>query len=440
MKITESLEGIMGMRMYSTELISGMQAYFLPLRHDINVHMFHLFTMFGSIDAKFSDANTQKVVEVEDGTAHFLEHCAFYDPHGKHALAVASSYGIESNAWTCFDHTAYYLHTLGNKVRRDLDFLISFVTTPYLTDNVVEKEQGVIAQEIAMYNNNPGWAISDNLRAALFKVSPFRRSIVGSKDTILRINKEYLHSAYGTFYHPSNLKLVMMVPTENPEKSAKAYFKMAEDICEKKCLAMKQPPKYIVAEEPAEVNQKHVSAEHNVPEPFVEIGFKGNMSLEGDRLRSRIINGLLASTIFSQSSGAVYDMMKRGIARLDSFSAGYQDFRGCGMFSVHGSVYDPQQFEEETIKMIRSQLNGGVNKDFFETIKKREIGSFARVLELESPEMFQYLIIMNLASGLNPVDAFNTLASVTYEDILEAGKKYLDTDNYSVSTLLPRKR
>ncbi|MFH0798483.1 MAG: pitrilysin family protein, partial [Candidatus Woesearchaeota archaeon] len=435
MKLELSLDDLLGMQMYSTQLSSGMQAYFLPLRHDVKVHMFHLFTRFGSIDAKFFDANTKRIVEVEDGTAHFLEHCAFYDPNGKDAMAIASSYGIDSNAWTSFDHTTYHMHTVGKKVRRDLDFLIGFVTTPYLTDKIVEKEQGVIAQEIAGHSDDPGRVIYENLRSALFRVSPFRRSIAGSKESIMGINKEYLQSAYDTFYHPSNLKLVMMVPTGNPEESAKKYFGLAENICDKKGFVMKQPPEYIVAEEPKEVRLKHVAVEHNVPEPRVNIGFKGNMVLGGDRLRPRIVNNLLVSTIFSNSSEAAYDLIKRGIVRLDSFGAEHEDYRGCGMFTVQGSVSDPGRFESEIVGMLKSQVNGKMKRDFFETIKRGKIGAFAKALELESPESFEYFVITHLASGLNPLDALKTLTSVTYEEVLEAGKIYLDTGDYSVSTL-----
>ena len=432
---------ISGSEMYHAMLSTGMNAYFLPLSSDVKISMFHLFTKFGGIDARFRMPETRKVVEVENGTAHFLEHCAFYDPTGQHALIEFYKKGVAANAWTLFDHTTYHFSSAGTNTRKNLDFLVDFVTTPYLTDAVVAKEQGVIAQEIAMYHDDPNWVQEENLRQALFQEHPFRRSLGGDKSAIMRITKEYLQFAYGTFYHPSNLNFVVFAPSKNGMKDAVKYFMLMDNLCAKKGFSQKQAPDYIYTDEPVEVAQKKIVDWHKVPEPLISIGFKGNMSIKGspyERMRTDVLNDLLAKALFSKSSEAVYKLAEAGVIRGGAFSGDYSSGRGFGMFSVGGSTDDCDRFTEGVISMIREQVRGKLPRELFETLKEAKISEAAKQKELEKPENLEGFIITSLAAGLNPMDAMKVLMDISYEDVLEAGKRYLDTDNYSVAIMNPK--
>ncbi|MBU2589814.1 MAG: insulinase family protein [Nanoarchaeota archaeon] len=438
MKLEKFVDKALGNELYKAQLSSGMEATLIPLNPAVNRTMVHLYTRFGSIDAKFLDSNLGKEVEVEDGTAHFLEHCAFYDPEGNDALQWFGKKGVSGNAWTSFDHTCYHFSSINENLKRNLDFLISFVTTPFLTDKVVEKEKGVIDQEIAMYEDMPGQVILVNLQKALMKKHAFARSIAGDRNSIRRITKEYLISAYNTFYHPSNLKLVMLIPSES--KDAMKYFELAEEINNGKNFSPQKAPEFVYVDEPLEVNQKKIVARHKVPEPLVFMGFKGSMGMDknaDERLRENIVSDLLVKTVFSPSSKAFYELVLKKVIRPNSFEGFSYSGRGFGIFGVNGSIDDEDKFVNGVNEMVKKQVNGEMSKDLFDIVKKASINEMAKVFELESPRSLQSAMIHILASGFNPMNYMSTLLDVTYEDVLEAGKKYLDTDNYAVSVLLP---
>lgn len=440
MNIETFREKLTGMELHSTVLSSGMKAYFLPTLPIAKIAMYNLFTRFGSMDSRFR-AKEGKIIEVEDGTAHFLEHCAFYDPKGNHALQWFAKRGIKGNAWTYFDHTNYHFNSTGRNTRRNLEFLINFVTTPYLTEEVVKKEQGVIAQEVTGYADNPSRVVHESMRKALFKEHPVRGSIGGTKEGIMKITREYLQFAYSTFYHPSNLTLVMMVPSSEGMKDAKKHFLIAEEACSKRGFVPKPAPDYIYAEEPAEVLQKRVIEQGPTEEPIILIGFKGIMDLKGtmeERLKADMVNDLLCNALFSESSEAVYRLHEKKAININKFNGGHSSGRAYGFFQISGKIKDTSMFEEEIIKMIREQVNGGLSMGFFETIKRGMISGTAGMPELESPDSFKMQMITGISAGYNPLLGPKTLLSITYEDVLAAGKRFLDTDNYAVAIMNPK--
>lgn len=437
MKIESSRDQATGMSMYHTRLSSGMNAYFLPLDQSVNISMFHVFTRFGSIDALFRDENGNPV-EVEDGTAHCLEHCASYDPKGGKADDWFEARGIFSNAWTSFDHTTYHFTSTGRNVRRDLTYLLKFVTTPYLTDEVVKKEQGAIVQEIAMYKDRPGWVLSENLRLALFCAHPIRRSIGGDKESVMRITREYLQRAYDTFYRPSNLNLVAFMPSGDADNDAKKFFALAEGINRKLGFSERKAPEYIGIAEPVGVKERRIITRHNVPEPLVAIGFKAVHELQSmeERLKADLVNDLLAETLLSESSEDVFNFVQAEYAR--GLSGGYDSGRGFGYFMVTGSAKDADAFETEAIKMIRGQVRGRLSREIFQNRKRAMVSRIARDMELEDPHDIESRVIHLRAAGFNVTQLMPVLQGITYEDVLKAGQRQLDTDNYSVSIVLPR--
>lgn len=436
------VDNLLGIKLLSSELSCGMKFNFMPLPKEVKLSMFHLYTRFGSIDALFKTPSG-KEIEIEDGTAHFLEHCAFYDPKGKDAAEWFQLKGLYTNAWTNFDHTTYYFHSPYDNNKKFLDYLISFVSTPFLTEEVVKKEQGVITQEIAKYKDKPERVMREILRIALYQKHPFRRSIGGNKETIMRITAGDLNSSYNTFYSPSNLNLVIFSPVkENEEQEADKYFRIAEDICSSKGFEYKAPPDYVYIDEPEEPLKRKIIGNHKVPEPNLIIGFKGVMNMDNpeSRLKSSIINDILAESIFTDSSEAVQKIVEQKLVRGNSFFGYHFSGRSYGNFSMGGSTSNPEALKEGIVKMLKEQVNGSLSKELVELNKKKSIKDMAKLLELEEPVYLAHHIIPDLAAGLNPVKRMETLLSVTYEDVLEAGKKYLDTDNYSVAVLYPEEQ
>ncbi|RME54976.1 insulinase family protein, partial [Candidatus Woesearchaeota archaeon] len=296
----------LGMNLYETELDCGMTFYFMPLPSKVNIRSMHLFTKFGSIDEKFVTGEDKKVVHVQDGTAHFLEHCAFYNENGKDALEEISKMGCYGNAWTNFDHTTYYIHTTNNDRQKSLEYLINFVTAPYFTEAVVKKEQGIISQEIARANDNISSILYNNLRKGLFVKHPLRKPILGNIDSIMNITTDELMFAHNTFYHPSNLRLILFIPEENVSD----YILMLEKINEK--FEKKGKPSYLYVDEPKEVNSKRIITEGNVAENLVALGFKGNMGDSENLLKQLQANDLLLSCLFSSTTSSVEKLIKKG--------------------------------------------------------------------------------------------------------------------------------
>src|SRR5699024_4506217 len=142
------------------------------------------------------------------GIAHFLEHKLFEEPE-VNIFEKFSDIGGSVNAFTSFNQTSYLFETIDN-FYKNLELLIKFVQSPYLTDKYVEKEKGIISQEIRMYEDDPGWKVYFNLLEAMYPSNPVRIDIAGTIDSITNINKELLYKAYNTFYHPSNMVLFVV--------------------------------------------------------------------------------------------------------------------------------------------------------------------------------------------------------------------------------------
>ena len=173
-------------------------------------------TNFGSIDNHFIVPGTNEEITIPDGVAHFLEHKMFEQANGTNSLDVLSGLGIEANAYTTNDHTAYLFEATDNFYEA-LDEFMDYVQNPYYTDENVEKEKGIISQEIKMYDDYPSWQVYMNAMKCMYHKNPIRIDIAGTVDSIEKIDKEVLYNCYNTFYNPSNMVLVVcgdFVPEE----------------------------------------------------------------------------------------------------------------------------------------------------------------------------------------------------------------------------------
>ncbi|MBO7158068.1 MAG: insulinase family protein, partial [Clostridia bacterium] len=177
---------------------SGLPLYVIPKKHSATFAMFG--TQYGSIDCKFKTDKDTDYLELPDGVAHFLEHKMFEDENGVDAFTRYAETGASANAFTSFDRTCY-LFSCTEGFDQNLEILLDFVSHPYFTAETVKKEQGIIGEEIAMYDDNPGWCVFFNLLKCLYKNHPIRQSIVGTRDSIAQITPEMLYRCTDTFYN-----------------------------------------------------------------------------------------------------------------------------------------------------------------------------------------------------------------------------------------------
>ena len=171
---------------------------------------------FGSIDNHFINPKTKEEVKIPDGVAHFLEHKMFEQENGSNSLDVLSSIGVEANAYTTNDHTTY-LYECNDHFYDALDEFMDYVQNPYYTEENVEKEKGIIAQEIKMYDDHPFWQVYMNAMECLYKNNPIKIDIAGTVEEINKIDKDILYTCYNTFYTPSNM-LMVVSGDFNPEE------------------------------------------------------------------------------------------------------------------------------------------------------------------------------------------------------------------------------
>ena len=188
---------------YIEDLDNGLKVIIVPKKE--STKKFVIWgTKFGSIDNKFILPETGEEVTVPDGVAHFLEHKMFEQPNGTNSLDTLTALGVNANAYTTTNHTAYLFESTDNFYEA-LDELMDYVQHPYFTDQNVEKEKGIIGQEIMMYDDYPDWAVYMNALKCMYKNNAITIDIAGSIDSIAKIDKDVLYKCYNTFYNPSNM-------------------------------------------------------------------------------------------------------------------------------------------------------------------------------------------------------------------------------------------
>ena len=212
---------------YMEKLENGLQVIIIP-KKEIQKKYIIWATKFGSIDNTFIDSTTGEKVVIPDGVAHFLEHKMFEQKNGVDSLYVLMALGLDANAYTTNDHTAYLFECTDN-FYEGLDELMDYVQNPYFTDQNVEKEKGIIGQEIGMYDDDPGWQLYINAMDCLYEKNPIKVDTAGTVETISGINPEMLYKCYNTFYHPSNMVLTVVGDFE-PETILAEIKKRLKDI------------------------------------------------------------------------------------------------------------------------------------------------------------------------------------------------------------------
>lgn len=228
------------------KLANGLNVIIIPKKDTLKKYVIW-GTNFGSIDNHFMIKQDKEEITIPDGVAHFLEHKLFEQENGTNSLDVLSSLGVDPNAYTTNDHTAY-LFEATNHFYEALDELMNYVQNPYFTDENVEKEKGIIGQEINMYEDDAEWQVYMNAMKLMYKVNPINIDIAGSIESISKINKEILYKAYNNFYDLSNMVLVVcgdfepktileeikkrITKTSNQKEVERIYEKEPEQIVE----------------------------------------------------------------------------------------------------------------------------------------------------------------------------------------------------------------
>ncbi|WP_127583842.1 EF-P 5-aminopentanol modification-associated protein YfmH [Paenibacillus koleovorans] len=407
---------------YHEKLPNGLNVYLLP-KPGFQKTYATFSTHYGSIDNHFQ-VEGQNAAQVPDGIAHFLEHKMFEEPEGD-IFAKFASLGASANAFTSFDRTVY-LFSATNQIEQSLTTLIDFVQNPYFTDQNVEKEKGIIGQEINMYGDNPDWRVYFGLIEALYAKHPVRIDIAGTVASISEITKETLYLCYHAFYHPTNMSLFIVGGFE-PE--------LIMELVRANQAAKTFPPQGEIQrffeEEPQPVKQKEKRIELPVSLPKCLFGFKDLVGQESGEqlLRKELTTKLALDALLSGSSNLYQSMYDDGIIS-DSFGHEFN----CGVnysFSIiGGDTKDPEALMARVSEELKRATEHGIDAAAFERSKRKKIGAFLRMMN--SPESLAHEFTKYEFKGTHLFDVLQVYESITHEEANRRIAEHVDFDRMAV--------
>jgi len=380
-------------------------------------------TRYGSIDNRFKKDG--QWVNVPDGIAHFLEHKMFESEKGD-VFQEFGRLGASANAFTSFSRTAY-LFSATSLIEQNLETLIDFVQDPYFTEESVEKEKGIITQEIQMYQDNPGWRLFFGLIESMYAKHPVRIDIAGTPESIDQITADDLYTCYRTFYHPSNMVLFVVGNIDPAETLVLIKANQA-----KKDYTDRPAIERDYGTEPQEVAKKRFELELDVKTPKVLIGYKDSSLGGQEQLRRELTSELLLHLLFDQTSSTYLELYEDGLID-DTFSFDYSSEEEFAFATFGMETEDPDRFIAAYEKLL------SVRPEFEETevVRKRNMmqGKFLR--SLNSPEFIANQFSRHALAGTNLFTLPTLIASITKEEIEARFDELFALENRAISIVKP---
>ncbi|MDW7649778.1 MAG: pitrilysin family protein [Bacillota bacterium] len=408
----------------------GLEVFVLPKKGYRKKYATYA-TNFGSIDSRFVVEGEDRELTVPDGVAHFLEHKLFEDEDGN-VFDRFAKLGASSNAFTNFTNTAY-LFSATEHFSEGLEILLDFVQTPYFTAESVEKEKGIIEQEIRMYEDNPQWRIFFNLLDALYKEHPVQKDIAGTVESIREIDKDVLYKCYRTFYHPSNMA-VFVVGDVDPERIL--------DQVEANIAGRNYKPlgeiKRFYPQEPYELDRDTIEQELVISQPMLNLGFKErDIGYDGMELFKReLATSLVLEVVFGSSSALYNELYEDGLID-DEFDAGYVAEKGYGHTIVGGETADPDKLFERLAAGIRKARQEGISNATFEHHRSKMMGEFLK--SFNSLEFIANNFLAYHFRKINFFDYLNVLQGLSTDDVNRRLSEHLTEESMARSLILPKK-
>lgn len=421
----EKYSSALGERYYQIRHKSGLDIYVFPKKLTATYALFA--TKYGSIDNCFRIENGE-TVNVPDGIAHYLEHRMFTQADGSDITERFSEYGADSNAYTTFTKTAY-LFSCTENFEKSLAALLDFVTEPYFTEELVEKERGIIIQEIKMCQDDPYDRCFCGLLEALYQSNGVKTDVVGTEESVNRITADMLNTCYRTFYTPNNMALIVCGNVK-PE----AVVRIANKTLPKSFRAINVERMY--PEEPRAVAAPLKETYMNVSKPIFSIGVK-DMDFAGNaqqRSRRDAAMSVLCEMLFSRS-GELYNRLFEENIITPEFSYGYSISETFAFVSVSGESENPKFALEEIQKHIRSAKENGLSREDFE--RSRRVLYADYVKGFDSTDEIANSMLEFLFDGGDILDYGDVLKAVTFEDVEALLKGSFDEDLFAMSVIYP---
>ena len=378
-------------------------------------------TNYGSNDSKFVVPGETQETEVPKGVAHFLEHKMFEQESGVNSLDTLTALGVDANAYTTNDHTAYLFECTENFYPA-LDELMDYVQHPYFTDENVEKEKGIIGQEIMMYDDYPEWRVYLNALEAMYHEHPVKLDITGTIETISHIDKEILYKCYNTFYNPSNMVMVVCGDFE-PEKLLQ---EIKNRLIDKKANG---EIKRIYPEEPEDIVQEKIEQKMDVSQPIFVIGIKDKLADTKERVKKHIAIEILLNMILGKSSKLYKELYDEGLL-FSTPSLDYEYATGYAHILITGQSPDPEKVYE---RFKQTVANMKIDSTEFNRIRKRIYGEYIK--EYNDVEDIARMFLSDFFKEMNSFDFLEEITVINEEYVEQVLKDVFNDKKMVISVI-----
>lgn len=382
---------------------SGLTAFIIPKPGFSR--MYAVFaTNYGSIDREFKSDCTDGFIEVPDGIAHFLEHKLFEGKDGN-AFEKYAVTGAEANAYTSFDKTAY-LFSCTDRFKENLRILLGFVQSPYFTDENVQKEQGIIGQEIRMYDDHPDFRVLYNMLNLLYHNHPVRVDIAGTVESIAKITPEILNTCYDTFYNLSNMVLCIAGDVDLDE----VVSVLDDEIKPAKTSNIERK----TVDEPDTIAGDYFEQKLEVANPKFYLGYKDTSKMFSgvEALKTEYTTRILMEMIAGEDSELYDELFKKGLID-KSFGFEHLRERNFAVSIFEGESENPEAVRDAIYERI-NELKEKFDEDVFNIAKKNVYASI--IFEFNSTDNIANNMISCYFNNVNMFDGINIIKAISKED------------------------
>lgn len=401
--------------------INGLNVYILP-KKGFNKFFSMITVKYGSND--ISSVINNELKEYPQGIAHFLEHKLFEEKEGN-VFEKFSRLGASPNAFTTFSNTSYYFTGTEN-FNECLNLLLSFVFNPYFTEENVNKEKGIIEQEIVMYEDSPEYKVYFNALNAMYSKHPVRFDIAGTVDSIKRIDPELLYECYNNYYNPSNMFLTIAgdVDINNIQSAIQDLVPVKDKV---------KIDKYNF-NEPSDVKEHSKYQKMKLSIPNYVIAYKDNdfkLSTE-DQLKKKICIDIISKTLFGRSSVIFEELYAKGLIN-DSFSYDYTLEKDYGYFAFSGESKNPDKLKESILGKIAESKKNGIKDEEFKRAKKVLTGYY--ISEFNNIERLGNSFASYKVKNQDLFNYYEILKRVSIEDINRKLDNFFNEKNIIISVV-----
>lgn len=385
----------------------------------------YFVTDFGAIHRDF--VLNGEAYHVPAGIAHYLEHKMF-DMPGRDVMEEFAALGASVNAFTSYDMTAYYF-SCTDRFKENLRLLLEFVSTPYFTEQSVQKEQGIIVQEIGMNEDNPDTRVFENLMESVYPVHPIHTPILGTRESIAKITPELLTACHNAFYRPGNM-ILCVVGDVDPEE----VCRVAREVLPEEDTA--QVTRTECWQEEMACSQKLKEQQMEVALPMFQLGFKCEAPTLGEEaVRSEIIGDLAAEALFGESSPLYLRLYEQGLIDT-SFGGGFETIQGMACLMASGDSEDPKAVRDAILEQAKALVSQGLEERDFLRMKRSALGR--RLRDLDSFDTTAFRICACHFTKFDYLDFPGLYREVQVEDILDFLRRTVTAERCSLSVIYPR--